>query len=63
MATCSFDTVVRINKKSAKSFEDIINNVQHKTVDLHTKVSVKRMSATDIESFIEKKKLTAQSDI
>jgi hypothetical protein len=64
MATCSFDTVVRINNKSAKSFESILNNVQHKTVDLHSKASVTKMNATDIETFIQnKKKISAKSDI
>lgn len=56
MATSSFDTVVTINKKSAKSLDEILNINQHKTIDLYTKTDIKKINATNLEVLINKKR-------
>lgn len=64
MATSSFDTVVRINRRSAKSFEEILNSVNHETIDLHTNAKVQKLNATDLENLIQnKKKISKQTEI
>lgn len=63
MATSSFDTVVTINRKSANSLDKILNNVQHKTIDLHTRTDIKKINATDLETLVQKKRKVSKDSV
>jgi hypothetical protein len=55
MATSSFDSVITINRKSAKSIIDILNKENYQFVDLQTSTEVKKVSSSEINTIIKKK--------
>jgi hypothetical protein len=54
MATSSFDSVITINKKSADSLVDIIENENYNSVLLDTKCVVVKVNQSNIKEIFEK---------
>jgi hypothetical protein len=55
MATSSFDSTIKINKKSANSLIKILEEEIYEHVDLNTSIEVKKVNKAHIADFFPKK--------